>query len=120
MPGRACSVVPQARIPRTKLVAVGAAALHVPAAGTEASSLITTDVGTPGVSVLLIKSLRTDSELRAFGVTGQEQQETISSAGSNVYTLTQILPAGSAPLRVPALVRLTYESPLSRLAAYRT
>jgi hypothetical protein len=76
---RACSVVPQARMRRTKL------ALQVPAigSGVEARSLMTTDVGTPGVRVLH-KSLRTARELSPFGVTGPEQQEIISSAGSNV------------------------------------
>src|SRR5207302_5944870 len=72
------------------------------------------------VSVLLIKSLRADREFSPFGVTGQAQQEINSSAGSNVYTLTQMRPAGSKPFNVPAFVRLTYESPLSRLARYRS
>ena len=42
----------------------------------------TIDVGTVGVSVLLIKSCLTERETSPFGVTGQEQQETISSLGS--------------------------------------
>src|ERR1700682_247503 len=115
-----CTVVAQARIPLTRFEAFGEAALQTPPAGKLASSLTVMDVGTPGVSVLLIKSLRADRELSPSGVTGQAQHEINSSAGSNVYTLTQIRPAGSKPFNVPAFVRLTYESPLSRLASDRS
>ena len=67
-------MVAQARIPLTRVVAVGEDGLQVPpAGGILASSLTVTDVGTPGVRVLLIKSLRTDRELRPFGVTGQAE-----------------------------------------------
>src|ERR1700731_5408690 len=106
-------VVAQARIPLTRFAALGEAALHTPAIGKLESSLTVTDVGTPGVSVLPIKSLRADSEASPFGVTPQAQHEINSSAGSNVYTLTQSRPAGSNPFNVPAFVTLTYESPLS-------
>lgn len=107
-----CSVVAQARIPLTAVAAMGDAGLQVlPGSGRLETSFTVMDVGTPGVSVLLIKSFRADRELSPFGVTGQAQHEISSSAGSNVYTLTQILPAGSAPFNVPAFVKLTYESP---------
>src|SRR5207248_11614203 len=97
----------------------GVAGLQTPATGKLVSSLTVMDVGTPGVSVLLIRSLRADSEFSPFGVTGQAQHEIISSAGSNVYTLTQTRPAGSNPFSVPAFVKLRYESPWFRLAKYR-
>jgi hypothetical protein len=61
------------------VVAVGEPALQVPPTGVEARSLMTTDAGVPAVSVLLIKSLRTESELSPFGVTRQAQHEIISS-----------------------------------------
>ena len=48
------------------------------------SNLITIDVGIAGVSTLLIRSFFADSDTKAFGVTRHAQQETISSAGSNV------------------------------------
>jgi hypothetical protein len=44
---------------------------------------MTTEVGTAGVRVLLIKSSRTPRLLRPFGVTGQEQHEIICSSGEN-------------------------------------
>jgi hypothetical protein len=50
----------------------------------EASSLITMDVGTPGVRVLLIKSLRAERETNPSGVTGQAQQEINCSSGEKV------------------------------------
>src|SRR5437764_231900 len=78
------SVVAKARVPRTSVAAVGVAGLQTPAVGKLVSSLTVMDVGTPGVSVLLIRSLRADSEFSPFGVTGQAQHEIISSAGSNV------------------------------------
>jgi hypothetical protein len=48
-----------------------------------ARSLTTTDVGTAGVRVLLIKSLRAERETSPFGVTTQEQQAAICSSGEN-------------------------------------
>ena len=99
--GKTWMVVPQAAKPGTKtLVAAGAAdgpgnttvdALHV-GAPDEASSLITMDVGTPGVRVLLIKSLRAERETNPSGVIGQVQQETSCSSGEKVYTFMQRLP----------------------------
>ena len=65
----------------------------VAVAGTVATSLITIEVGIAGVSTLLIRSFLADSDTKAFGVTRQAQQETSSSDGSNVKTLTQMLPA---------------------------
>jgi hypothetical protein len=50
------------------------------------------DVGTPGVRVLLIKSLRAESETKPSGVIGQEQQEISCSSGENVYTFMQMFP----------------------------
>ena len=93
--GKAWIVVPKAAMPVTgKLVPVPTVdalqeAAVVPA---DANSLITIDVGTPGVRVLLIKSLRAEREISAFGVTRQEQQEINCSSGENVYTFTQRLP----------------------------
>src|SRR5205823_4872576 len=80
-----CSFVPQAASPGASPVSeiVEAELLQLPPTGTVETSLTTTDVGTAGVSVLLIRSLRTDSETKPFGVTGQEQQETICSSGEN-------------------------------------
>ena len=78
-------------------------------------SFTTTEVGCAGVSVLLTKSELTDSETSAFGVTVQEQHEISCSSGEKVYALTQMLP----PV-VPVLVMLMTESPIFRLAAYRT
>ena len=74
--------------------------------------MITIEFGTAGVSVLLIKSLRADSETRPLGVTVQAQQEMSCSSGENVYTFTQMLP----PV-VPVFVMLTTESPEPRFAA---
>ena len=80
-------VVLQAVSPSARLLAAPAspdgtmvAGLHVgavvvpgplapPGPANVATSLITTDVGTPGVRVLLTKSLRADSDQSAFGVT---------------------------------------------------
>ena len=55
---------------------------------------------------------QTTKRSREFGVTLQVQQETSSSAGSNVYTFTQILPA-----LAPLLVTFTTESPMFRFEA---
>jgi len=76
--------VPHAYKPESKFSADGELASHVPPAESAvASSLITIDDGEPGVSVLFIRSARAESESSPFGVTMQEQQANISSAGSN-------------------------------------
>jgi hypothetical protein len=120
-------VVPKATIPDVSSPPSAAAELHVPPTGTVASSLTTIDVGTAAVSVLLIKSLRAESETRPFGVTGHEQQDTICSSGANVYTFTQIAPVVAALVPedrpapwAPEFVMLITESPTLRLDAYRT
>ena len=92
--------------------------------GTVASNLITIDVGTAGVSVLLIRSFFADSDTSPFGVTGHEQHEINCSSGEKVYTFAQIAPvvladvpdAKPAP-RAPLLVMLTTESPMLRFEA---
>ena len=121
-----CNVVPQATIPG--VVAPGAPAEFVqdPPTGTVASSFTTMDVGTAGVNVLLIRSLRADRFTNPFGVTGQEQQEIICSSGENAYTFTQIAPVVAADVpaanpapRAPVLLMLITESPMFRLDAYR-
>lgn len=80
----ACRVVPHATIPCTGVALAIAPAefAQLPPTGAVATSLITIDVGVPRVSGLLIKSRCADSETKPFGVTGQEQQETISSSGA--------------------------------------
>ena len=112
-------VVPQADIPKARLPGVTVEALHAPLVGaSEASSFTTTPVGTAGVKVLLIKSLRAESETNPSGVIGQVQQETNCSSGENVYTFAQMLPfwVGNAAVEeVPALVTLTTESPTLKL-----
>src|SRR5437016_6894069 len=83
--GSAWGVVPHAANP-SECVAVITAPAELEQllfTGTVLSSLITIELGTPGVRVLLIRSFRADNETRPLGVTGQEQQATISSAGSN-------------------------------------
>ena len=86
-------MVPQADIPKARLPGVTVEALQAPPAGwSEASSFTTTPVGTPGVRVLLIRSLRAESEANPSGVIGQVQQETSCSSGENVYTFAQMLP----------------------------
>ena len=100
---------------------------QLPPTGTLAYSLITIDVGTAGVSVLLIKSLLADSETSPFGVTGQEQHEIICSSGEKAYTFAQMAPvvlalvpaAKPAPL-APLFVMLITESPTFRFEANRT
>ena len=82
--------------------------------------MIVTDVGTAGVRVLLIRSLRTDRDLKPFGVTRQEQHEIISSAGSKVYTLIHMFPVLVRPVgsvNVPVFVRLMTESPMFKFDA---
>ena len=60
--------------------------------GVVARSFTVIAVGEAGVSVLLMRSCWAESEMRPLGVSLQEQHETSSSAGSKVYTFTQILP----------------------------
>ena len=55
--------------------------VQLPPTGAVATSFTTTEVGTAGVSVLLVKSLLTDSDTSPFGVTGQEQHDTNCSSG---------------------------------------
>src|SRR5450631_3929197 len=93
--------------------------------GAVARSLITSALGMAGVRVLLARSLLADNETRPFGVTGQEQQETICSSGVKAYTFAQMAPVVAAGLAlfcdarpapsVPALVISTNESPEARL-----
>lgn len=86
--------------------------------GVLATNFKTMDVGTPGVRVLLIRSLRTDSEASPFGVTGQEQQEINCSSGENVNTFTQSVPfcEGKPTVElVPVLVISINESPTFKL-----
>jgi hypothetical protein len=66
------------------------AALQAAVAADVATSLITIDVGTAGVRVLLIKSVRAEREASAFGVTGHEQQEINCSSCESVGVNTQI------------------------------
>src|ERR1700733_683680 len=73
-PGRACSVVPQARIPGTSWPAVMLAALQVPPDSAVAAIATVMAVGVPGVRRLLIKSFWTESVLRWLGVSGHAQQ----------------------------------------------
>ena len=82
--GAAWSVVPQASIPDAMGPGDAAELAQLPPTGADASNLITIDVGTAGVSVLLIRSARADSETSPLGVTGQEQQEINCSSGENV------------------------------------
>ena len=128
--GNAWSVVPHEAKPGASVAPVTPAAesVQLPPTGTVARILITIDVGTAGVRVLLIRSFLADRETRPFGVTGQEQQATICSSGENVYTFAQMEPpvlalvpeACVTPPRAPVLVMLTTESPMFRLDAYRT
>jgi hypothetical protein len=83
--GVAWMVVPQAAMPgaNVALVTVAAELLQLPASGSVVTSAITNASGTAGVSVLLARSLFAERETRPFGVTGQEQQDTICSSGVN-------------------------------------
>jgi hypothetical protein len=93
-------VLAQAAIPGAKKLPALPAVDALQTGPADPTSLITMDVGTAGVRVLLIKSLRAERETSAFGVTGQLQQEIICSSGENVYTFTHMLPlvtAGAAP-----------------------
>ena len=116
----ACTVVPQAAKPVAKADVPEPAVAALQELPAVATSLTTIDVGTAGVSVLLIRSLRALSETSAFGVTVQLQQDTNCSSGENAYTFTQRLDE-VAPLAVaPVLVMLITESPTFRCEAYRT
>src|SRR5207253_3716214 len=116
-------VVPHAAIPSSGRLAPPTPtvpALQTPPIPVVASNLITIDVGTPGVNVLLIKSFRADSETSPFGVTRQVQQEINCSSGENTYTFAQMLPfcVGNATVELaPVLVMLTTESPTARFDA---
>src|ERR1019366_3603632 len=83
--GKAWMVVPHAAIPVLRglpsVPAVDALQEGPPAVAT---SLITMDVGTPGVRVLLIRSLRAEREASPSGVTGHAQQEINCSSGEKV------------------------------------
>src|SRR5450631_2685495 len=124
--GRAWMVVPKAAMPVTsKLFPVPTVEALQEAAvvPVDATSLTTMDVGTPGVRVLLIKSLRAERETSAFGVTRQEQQDINCSSGENVYTFAHRLPfwvGNETEEPAPVLVMLTTESPMARFDAYRT
>lgn len=117
-------MVPQAAIPVNSTFvpvptvdALEAQPLGNPA---EESSLTTIAVGTPGVRVLLIKSLRAEREAKPFGVTRHEQQEINCSSGENTYAFTHMLPfcTGNAVVELaPVLVTFTTESPMLRLDA---
>src|ERR1041385_9246396 len=112
--GAKCKVVPQASMPPCRAFV----------AGSDATSLITAELGTTCVNVLVSRSAPTERCTNAFGVTRQEQHDTSCSSGENVYTLTQRLPTGGpkpgpcsgAPLR-PVLVMSIKDSPLSRFEA---
>src|SRR5438552_3569633 len=82
--GPAWSVVPQAAKPGARATAgpltPAAELLQLPPTGTVARILMTIEVGTAGVSVLLIRSLFADRETSPLGVTGQEQHEIICSS----------------------------------------
>jgi len=129
--GPAWRVVPQATNPFERAGAapvngetVAAEPLQDPPTGTVASSFTTTDVGTAGVNVLLIKSFRTERETKPFGVTGQEQQETNCSSSENAYTFAQmepvrlaVVPDWFAAPRAPVFEILMTESPTFRFEA---
>jgi hypothetical protein len=88
-------VVAQAAKPGVIVLAVPAVdALQAPPV--VARSFMTTDVGTPGVRVLLIRSLRAESETSPLEVTGQLQQEINCSSGEKVYTFTHMLGSTAA------------------------
>src|SRR5579871_1494472 len=96
----ACEVVAHAAMPGTALFTPAAVpALHtgIPKpppvlmiSCDVAYSLIITEFGIAGVSVLLIRSFFTDSDTNPFGVTMQVQHEISCSSGENVYTFTQM------------------------------
>ncbi len=113
-------VVPQARRPGLNVFVPVPAVAALQVVPEVAISLTTTAVGTPGVKVLLIRSLRTDREASPLGVTGQAQHEINCSSGENVYTFTQMLPfcVGNDVVELaPVLVMLMTESPIARFEA---
>ena|ERR1035441_10375182 len=74
------SVASQAANPRESCALASRAEFaQLPETGVVARSLMTTEVGVKGKSGLEIRSFWTESETRPFGVTGHEQQETVSS-----------------------------------------
>ena len=89
--GAPCSVVPNACIAPTngKAAVPASAALLVQEVPLNAipapvlTSFTTTEFGRTPVSVLLVRSLVTDSETKPFGVIRQEQQEISCSSGEN-------------------------------------
>ena len=121
-------VVPQAAIPVSSTLAPvptvdALQPASVPVVPELASNFTTMEVGTPGVRVLLIKSLRAEREMSPSGVTRQVQQEINCSSGENTYTFAQMLPfcVGNATVELaPVLVMFTTESPIARFDAYRT
>jgi hypothetical protein len=66
--GNAVEPATDAAVPQVGFVA-GPGPLAPSGPANVATSLTTTDVGTPGVRVLLTKSLRAESDQSAFGVT---------------------------------------------------
>jgi hypothetical protein len=120
-------VVPEITRPATGVgdPAKRAEAEQLPAIGAVPTILITIAVGVRGKSGSLMRSDLAESETKPFGVTGQEQQETISSVGSKAYTLAQTAPVTVASVPVvnpapwaPVLVILITESPMSRFGTY--
>ena len=98
-----------------------------PAPAPVLTSFIITEFGVTPVSVFLVRSFFTDRETSPLGVTKQEQHDTNCSSAENAYTFTQRFPTAlpnpgpfnDAPF-APVLVMSTTESPMLRLAAYRT
>jgi len=85
--GKAWIVLPQAARPGTSRLAPVPTVDALQEAGVvpdDPSSLITIEVGTPGVRVLLIKSLRAEREAKPSGVTRQLQHEISCSSGEKV------------------------------------
>ena len=123
--GNAWIVVPQASMPGASETGITAAAelLQLPPTGTVATNVITRAVGIAGVSVLPARSFFADSDTRPFGVTGQEQHDTICSSGVNAYTFAHKAPVVLADVPdarpappAPELEMFTTESPTLRLA----
>src|ERR1017187_6618553 len=86
--GTAWTVVPQATMPAARFATGTLDALHeVPAVAINFTMI---EFGRAGVSVLLMRSWTAESEIRAFGVTVQEQQEINCSSGEKAYTLAQM------------------------------
>src|SRR5882672_8600305 len=105
-------------------VTLAAELVQLPATGTLATSLITSAVGTAGVSVLLARSDFAEKATSPFGVTGQEQQDTSCSSGVKAYRFAQSAPVMVAVMpdcrlapRAPVLVMSVNESPAARFEA---